>query len=255
MLGNFAVFCHLLIFFEKNQDVSSDQIKMFCRAWSGPNSYTKIISWQQKLCHIQAKSYHLCYPALIRWLLIWYFIWVFSVFQCTHLRITVYKGLMMIEFLYASFKNKNSVLFWIYILPFWILNALHSSPIFIHFPSRIPVISVFSPGRWKWKKLILSMNVDQKFYKQSFQLPFVAQLATKWQFLAIFDPGVSIVKSFFDCRLSGVMFLQKKWKKVCILITDQKHFSVQDICRFWLIGPSQDQETWTPSSDHTSAVW
>ena len=51
------------------------------------------------------------------------------------------------------------------------------------------------------KTSILSTNVDQTRYKQSFT-------GDKWQsktlFKAIFDPRSLIVKSILDCRLPGV---------------------------------------------------
>ena len=51
-------------------------------------------------------------------------------------------------------------------------------------------------------------------------MSFVAQLATngnrKHCFLAIYDPRSSIVKSFFDCRLSGVISIHAlKTEKKC----------------------------------------
>ena len=61
---------------------------------------------------------------------------------------------------------------------------------------------------WQSKMLILSTKVDKKSLETEILLPFVAQLATNGnqkQFLAIFDLRSSIVKSIFDCGLSGVI--------------------------------------------------
>ena len=56
---------------------------------------------------------------------------------------------------------------------------------------------------------ILSTNIDKKLLKKTeFLLAICRPTGDKWQtktlFLAIFDPRSSIVKSFFDCRLSSV---------------------------------------------------
>ena len=59
-----------------------------------------------------------------------------------------------------------------------------------------------APDRRQLKMLILSTNIDKKI------VAICSQTGDKWQlitmFLAIFDPRSSIVKSVFDCHLSGV---------------------------------------------------
>ena len=66
-----------------------------------------------------------------------------------------------------------------------------------------------APDRRQSKTLILSTNVDQKSLETEFSAAICCQSSDKWQsktlFLAIFDPGLSIVKSVFDCRLPGVL--------------------------------------------------
>ena len=56
--------------------------------------------------------------------------------------------------------------------------------------------------------LILSTNVDQKSLETEFSIAICRPTGDKCQsktlFIAIFYPRSSIVKSVFDCRLSGV---------------------------------------------------
>ena len=65
-----------------------------------------------------------------------------------------------------------------------------------------------TPDRRQSKTLILSTNVDQNLLETEFLIAICRPTGNKWQpktlFLAIFDPRSSIVKSVFDCRLSGV---------------------------------------------------
>ena len=65
-----------------------------------------------------------------------------------------------------------------------------------------------TPDRRQSKTLIVSTNVDQKSLETEFAIAICRPTGDKWQskilFLAIFDPRSSIVKSAFDCRLSGV---------------------------------------------------
>ena len=65
-----------------------------------------------------------------------------------------------------------------------------------------------TPGRRQSETLILSTNVDQKSLETEFSIAICRLIGDKWQsktqFLAIFDPRCSIVKSVFDCRLPGV---------------------------------------------------
>ena len=57
--------------------------------------------------------------------------------------------------------------------------------------------------------LILSTSVDKKSLDTEFLIAICPLTGDKWQsktlFLAIFDPCSSIVKSIFNCRLSGVL--------------------------------------------------
>ena len=56
--------------------------------------------------------------------------------------------------------------------------------------------------------LILSTKVDQKSLETEFSIaichPTGDKMKSKKLFLKIFDPRSSIVKSIFDCRISGV---------------------------------------------------
>ena len=62
--------------------------------------------------------------------------------------------------------------------------------------------------RWQSKTLLLSTKVDQKSLETEFSIAICRPTGDKWQsktlFLAIFDRCSSIVKGFFDCRLSSV---------------------------------------------------
>ena len=55
---------------------------------------------------------------------------------------------------------------------------------------------------------VLSTNVDQNSLEIEFLIAICHPTGDKWQsktlFLEIFHPRLSIVKRFFDCRLSGV---------------------------------------------------
>ena len=57
------------------------------------------------------------------------------------------------------------------------------------------------------------MNVAQDSLETEILIAIFRQLGDKWQsktlFLAIFDPHPSIVKSVFDCRLTGVITTDK----------------------------------------------
>ena len=69
--------------------------------------------------------------------------------------------------------------------------------------------TLITPDRRQSKTLILSTNVDQKSLETEFSVTICRPTGDKWQsitlFVAIFDPRSSIVKSVFDCRLSGVL--------------------------------------------------
>ena len=75
-------------------------------------------------------------------------------------------------------------------------------------------ISVITPYRRQSKSLILSTNIDQKLIKTEFSIAIYRQLGDKWLsktlFLAIFDQRSSILKSVFDCRITGVVMLHTK---------------------------------------------
>ena len=67
---------------------------------------------------------------------------------------------------------------------------------------------ISTPGRWQSKTLILSTKIDQKSLETEFS---IAILLLDWQQMAIenivsnvFDPH-SLIRSVFDCRLSGVI--------------------------------------------------
>ena len=68
---------------------------------------------------------------------------------------------------------------------------------------------VSTSDRRQSKTLILLTDVDQKSIKTEFSIAICCPTGDKWQsktlFLAIFDQCSSIVKSVFDCRLSGVV--------------------------------------------------
>ena len=73
--------------------------------------------------------------------------------------------------------------------------------------------------------LILSTNVDQKSLESEFPIAICRPTGDKWQpktlFLLTFDPHSSIVKSVFDCRLSGVALLNAP--QVSMKPPDQLH--------------------------------
>ena len=69
---------------------------------------------------------------------------------------------------------------------------------------------LFTPDRRQSKKLILLTSIDQKSLETEFWIAICRQTGDKCQsktlFLAIFGKCLSIVKSVFNCRLSGVLF-------------------------------------------------
>ena len=75
----------------------------------------------------------------------------------------------------------------------------------------MPAGTVITPGRRQSKTSMLSTNVDQKSLETEFSIGICRPTGDKWQsktlFLAIFDPGSSIVKSAFHCHLPGVVML------------------------------------------------
>ena len=75
----------------------------------------------------------------------------------------------------------------------------------------IKKIAIFTPDRWQWKMLILSTNVDKKSLETEFSIASCHPTGDNWQlktlFLAMFDPRSWIVKSVYDCCLSGAIFL------------------------------------------------
>ena len=60
--------------------------------------------------------------------------------------------------------------------------------------------------------LILSTDVDKKLLETEFLIAICRQTGDKWQskalFLALFDRCSLIVKSFFHCRLPGVLLAE-----------------------------------------------
>ena len=67
-----------------------------------------------------------------------------------------------------------------------------------------------TPDRWQSKTFILSTNVDKKkTIEIEFSISIYRPTGDKWHsktlFLEIFDPRSLIVKSVFDCCLSGVI--------------------------------------------------
>ena len=78
-----------------------------------------------------------------------------------------------------------------------------------------------TPGKMQSKMLIPSTNerISKIFRNRIFDWHL------KWQsktlFLAIFDPRLSIVKSFFDCRLPGVWLVPGK--RFCSNSSDAMH--------------------------------
>ena len=83
----------------------------------------------------------------------------------------------------------------------------------------------FTPDRRQLKALRLSRNVDQKLLETEFSIAICRLTGDKWQsktlFLAIFYPRSLIVKSVFDCQISGVNF------KICF---KRGFLSTQNIC-------------------------
>ena len=71
------------------------------------------------------------------------------------------------------------------------------------------LLSIYTPDRRQSKTLILSTNVDKKSLGTEFSIAICRPTGDKWQsktlFLAIFYSRSSIVKSVFDCHLSGVI--------------------------------------------------
>ena len=57
---------------------------------------------------------------------------------------------------------------------------------------------------WQSKTLVLWTNVDKNLFLIAICHPTGDKWQSKTLFLAIFDPPLSIVKSVFDCHLSGV---------------------------------------------------
>ena len=62
--------------------------------------------------------------------------------------------------------------------------------------------------------LILSTNIDKKILETEFSIAICHLTCDKWQskilFPVILDPRSSIVKSIFNCRLSGVLIAFRK---------------------------------------------
>ena len=79
-------------------------------------------------------------------------------------------------------------------------------------------VAFITPNRLQSKMLILSTNVDQKTLETEFLIVICRQRGDNWRsklfflsktmFLVIFYLCMLIVKSAFDCHLSGVFVLQ-----------------------------------------------
>ena len=69
--------------------------------------------------------------------------------------------------------------------------------------------AIYTHNRRQSKRLILSTNVDQNLLETEFSIAICRLTVDKWQlktlFLVIFDLHSLIVKSVFDCHLSGVI--------------------------------------------------
>ena len=68
-------------------------------------------------------------------------------------------------------------------------------------------VSVITRCRLQSKKSILSTNVDKKLLETDFLIAICRPFGNKKTVPSDFDPRLSIVKSIFDCRLSGVVML------------------------------------------------
>ena len=79
-----------------------------------------------------------------------------------------------------------------------------------YFSSHQHHATLFTSDRRQSKTLIISTNVSQKSLETEFSNAICCSTVDKWQtktlFLAILEPRSSIVKSIFECRLSGVLF-------------------------------------------------
>ena len=81
-----------------------------------------------------------------------------------------------------------------------------------YFSSHLQIhhATLFTSDRRQSKTLIISTNVSQKSLETEFSNAICCSTVDKWQtktlFLTILEPRSSIVKSVFDCRLSGVLF-------------------------------------------------
>ena len=96
------------------------------------------------------------------------------------------------------------------------------------FSWQIAVLMTTS-GRRQSKTSVLSTNVDQKSLETEFSIVICHPAGVKWQsktlFLAIFDPGSSIVIIVFDCRLPDVVTVCVAVR--CCFIEQDTRFSLQ----------------------------
>ena len=71
------------------------------------------------------------------------------------------------------------------------------------------LLLILTPDRRQSKKLILSMNKEQKLLETEFLIDICRLAGDKWQsktlFLAIFDPRLTSVMIIFNCILSSVI--------------------------------------------------
>ena len=84
-----------------------------------------------------------------------------------------------------------------------LFNCMQKCP-----PSHNEAYNEFTPDWWQSKTSILSTNVDQKYLETDFSIAISRPTGDHWQSktleVAISDPGSSIVKKDFDCRISGM---------------------------------------------------
>ena len=69
-------------------------------------------------------------------------------------------------------------------------------------------LAIPTPDRQQSKTLILLTNVDQTLLETEFSIAISRPTGDKWQWkslFSIYDPCLSIVKSVFNCHLSGVI--------------------------------------------------
>ena len=94
----------------------------------------------------------------------------------------------------------------------WNLLYFHVFPMHVSWSVlSVNLGMILTPDRGQSKMLILSTNMDKKLLETEFMIAICRQTGDKWQsktlFPAILDLRLSLVKSIFDCHLSGVILL------------------------------------------------